>query len=145
MVSELLHKSQPNANIIQCRYMGYWEYSKFLMYIVYWIIYPVINIWLFIINARCSIYFIFSMYLLYACEVIKHGLCCSIVTIPGNTCPSGPLCILPPPPPPRCVWATVVAWSVIRRSRAAGTPPAAYPVTSQSDFRLQWVRKWNQY
>ena len=55
----------------------------------------------------------------------KHGI---YVTIPGNTCPSGPLCILSP----HCVWVTVVAWSVaggdrvIGCSRAAGAPPAAY-------------------
>ena len=61
------------------------------------------------------------------------------VTIPGNTCPSGPLCILSP----HCVWATVCAvircWgdNVIGCSLAAKAPPAAYQVTGQSGFRPQ--------
>ena len=50
------------------------------------------------------------------------------VTIPGNTCPSGPRCVLSS----HCVWATVSGvircWgdSVVGCSRAARAPPAAY-------------------
>ena len=65
------------------------------------------------------------------------------VTIPGNTCPSGPLCILFP----HCVWATVVAWSVaggdpvIGCSRATGASPSGL----SSNCSVGRVRRWNQY
>ena len=61
------------------------------------------------------------------------------VAIPGNTCPSGPLCVLSS----HCVWATVSGvircWgdSVVGCSRAARAPPAAYQGTGQSGFRPQ--------
>ena len=68
-----------------------------------------------------------------------HSLVLTCVAIPGNTCPSGPLCVLSS----HCVWATVSGvircWgdSVVGCSRATRAPPAAYQGTGQSGFRPQ--------